>query len=67
VLRALRLPLAGPPVPRLAGRHKNDKARETGETQLTSYLCRWWQVLGSNLWGSITESGLARLPGWDHR
>ena len=45
VLRALRLPLAGPPVPRLAGCHKNDKARETGKTQLTSYLWRWWQAL----------------------
>jgi len=20
-----------------------------------------------SLWGSITESGLVRLPGWDHR
>ena len=29
-------------------RDKNKKARETGKTQLTSYLCRWWQVLGSN-------------------
>ncbi len=29
-------------------RHNNKKARETGKTQLTGYLCRWWQVLGSN-------------------
>ena len=29
-------------------RHNNKKARETGKTQLTGYLRRWWQVLGSN-------------------
>jgi hypothetical protein len=29
-------------------RDTNKKARETGKTQLTGYLCRWWQVLGSN-------------------
>jgi len=29
-------------------RHNNKKARETGKIQLTGYLCRWWQVLGSN-------------------
>jgi hypothetical protein len=29
-------------------RHSNKKARETGKTQLTGYLRRWWQVLGSN-------------------
>jgi hypothetical protein len=29
-------------------RHNNKKARKTGKTQLTGYLCRWWQVLGSN-------------------
>ena len=29
-------------------RDNNKKARETGKTQLTGYLCRWWQVLGSN-------------------
>ena len=31
-----------------ARRHSNKKARETGKTQLTGYLRRWWQVLGSN-------------------
>jgi hypothetical protein len=29
-------------------RHNNKKARETGYSQLTGYLRRWWQVLGSN-------------------
>ena len=29
-------------------RHNNKKARETGKTQLTGYLRRWWQVLGPN-------------------
>jgi hypothetical protein len=29
-------------------RHNNKKARETRKTQLTGYLYRWWQVLGSN-------------------
>jgi hypothetical protein len=29
-------------------RHRNKKARETRKTQLTGYLRRWWQVLGSN-------------------
>ena len=29
-------------------RHSSTKARETGKTQLTAYLRRWWQVLGSN-------------------
>jgi hypothetical protein len=29
-------------------RHSNKNARETGKTQLTGYLRRWWQVLGSN-------------------
>src|SRR5450432_3568713 len=29
-------------------RHSNKKAREAGYTQLTGYLRRWWQVLGSN-------------------
>jgi hypothetical protein len=29
-------------------RHNSKKARETGKTQLTGRLRRWWQVLGSN-------------------
>ena len=29
-------------------RHSNKKAREAGYPQLTGYLRRWWQVLGSN-------------------
>jgi hypothetical protein len=29
-------------------RHSSKKARETGKTQLTGRLRRWWQVLGSN-------------------
>ena len=29
-------------------RDSNKKAREAGNTQLTGYFRRWWQVLGSN-------------------
>jgi len=29
-------------------RHNIKKARETGKTQLTGHIRRWWQVLGSN-------------------